>query len=233
MINDSVPWRADLARSSVRLTRRLAQQRWHERTFFLVEKDLMVGFYSIRRLIESSKTSSRLEARRYEVKVRPLRGAEPRAYDRWSPWDHYDFQSDQRSEIDVRSLVNEFIHSFILMIAFDEHRNLSGVVVGSDRTKRTRLLEVPIRSIIDLFNYVANEDIVLAAWHDDEPMVRLSQHDLVEAGAASYTDDVRGLHEVDHKFPARDFATLTGLSARQLQSIQAIWAHGAPPQRRS
>lgn len=227
MINDSVPWRDDLARTSARLERRLTQQRWQERTFFLIEKDLMFGFYAIRRLIESSKTSSRLGARRYEVKVRPLTGAEPRTYDRWWPWEHYDLESGQRSELDVRSLVNEFIHSFVLMLAFDDDRTFAAVLVGSDRTKRTRLLEVPIRSIIELFYFVASEHIVLGSWHDDEPMVRLSQHDLVEAGAAVYTDDTRRWHEIDNAFPPRGFASLDGLSTSQLQSIQTIWAHQA------
>src|SRR5690606_40318042 len=73
-----------------------------------------------RRLVEAEKTSSLLVSRRVAVKVLPLVGGVPHHLDRWSPWEHFDFQSTSRAEIDVVSLYHEFIHSFIFMRS-EEH----------------------------------------------------------------------------------------------------------------
>lgn len=109
--------------------------------------------------------------------------------DRWSPWDFFDFESTRRVEIDVRSLVHEFIHSFVLMLHFDDEGKLSGIFVGSDRTKRKHLYEVCLQQIIALFDYVGRENVVFGTWLGGTTAVRLSQHDLVEIGAARYVND--------------------------------------------
>lgn len=77
------------------------------------------------------------------------------------------------------------------MLAFDENDTFTGVWVASDRTKRHRLYEVPIVPVIELFEHVASEDIVFSAWRDEGPKVRLSQHNMVDAGLATYDDDTR------------------------------------------
>jgi hypothetical protein len=229
VIDDSVPWRTDIARTAERLRERLTQQRWHQRTFYLVEKDLMIGFYAIRRLIDSHKTSSRLSAKRIPVRVCPLLGKEPKVFDRWSPWEYFDFESKQRSDINVGSLQNEFIHSFILMLSFSEESKFLGVFVGSDRTKRKQVFEVPIGEIIDLFDYVAREDVVLGSQNLNESGVRLSQHDLVEVGAARYADASRTWHEVDDAFPADGFDKLSDLSLSQMTLVKGAWDFSKRP----
>lgn len=60
MTGDSVPWRDELLKSAVRLRRWSTQKHWTERTYFLAKRDLMMGAYSIRRLIDSAKSSSLL-----------------------------------------------------------------------------------------------------------------------------------------------------------------------------
>lgn len=97
----------------------------------------MVGFYAIRRLIESDKTSVRVPRRRVPVRVLPNTGTEPHKLDRWSPWEQDDYDARSRGELDAHSLVQEFFHSFILMLSFDESERLTGAYVASDRTKKS------------------------------------------------------------------------------------------------
>lgn len=198
VINDSVPWRNELHRIAKRLTQKKTQKRWVDRSFFLVERDLMIGFFALRRLIEAEKTSSLLPKRRLKVGVLLLTGKEPLHLDRWAPWEFYDFESRQRSELNVGGLLQEVIHSFVLSLSFDEDGVLTGVYVGSDRTKRKRLYLVDMQDIIELFDFVSREDMVWWSWHringSDQASYRLSQHDLVAAGFAMYTDEQRVWH---------------------------------------
>ena len=55
MISDSFPWREELLRVAGRLEKRKAQRRWTERTMFLVERDIMISAYAIRKLKEANK----------------------------------------------------------------------------------------------------------------------------------------------------------------------------------
>jgi hypothetical protein len=67
VISDSVPWRDDLLRIADQLERRAGQRRWTERTSYLVERDLMVGAYAVRRLSESYRLSDELQEHRLGV----------------------------------------------------------------------------------------------------------------------------------------------------------------------
>lgn len=221
MINDSVPWRAELARVAARLERRITQKRWSEKTSFLVERDLMVGMFTVRRLIEAEKTSSLLAQSRVHVRVCPLTGKEPSHWDRWSPWDHYDLDSRQRSELDVGTLLHEFVHSFVLRLDFEEDGRFTGIYVGSERTKKFRIYEVSIRELIDLFERVSREHLVWSAMQHHDGVrhsYRLSQHDLVDEGFAEYEDDQRYWHRrsapltetyLRSTFPAMDIRSLS------------------------
>jgi len=159
----------------------------------------MVGFFSLRRLIEAEKTSSLLPKKRVKVGVLPLTGREPAPFDRWTPYEFYDFDSKQRSELDVGSLLQEVIHSFVFFLAFDETNVMTGVYVGSDRTKRKRLYLVSMQDIIELFDYVSREDVIWMSNHringGGSESYRLSQHDVIEAGFARYLDDEHYWHE--------------------------------------
>lgn len=67
MISDPYPWREELLRVADRIEKRKAQRRWTERTMFLVERDIMVSVYAIRKLNEAKRISDRLRGERVRV----------------------------------------------------------------------------------------------------------------------------------------------------------------------
>lgn len=155
----------------------------------------MTGMFAVRRLIESGKCSSRLPKRRLPVQLCAMTGSEPDLLERWTPWEHYDMENVRPAEIDVWSLAQQFIHSYILMLDFAANDNaLTGIFIGSDFTKRTHLYRVDIHTVVDLFAYVAQEDVVHASQYRLDGTTKrftISQHDLVEAGLAEYHDESR------------------------------------------
>jgi hypothetical protein len=60
VIADSIPWRDELLKVAERLHKRKSQRRWLERTSFLVERDVMVSAYAVRKLNEGRKLSDNL-----------------------------------------------------------------------------------------------------------------------------------------------------------------------------
>jgi hypothetical protein len=55
MIYESHYWKDELQAIAKKLRRRRAQRRWSESSFANLEKEVMVGFYSVRKLYEASK----------------------------------------------------------------------------------------------------------------------------------------------------------------------------------
>ncbi|AZZ51874.1 hypothetical protein [Rathayibacter festucae] len=186
MISDSVPWREHLCRSATALEKRSRSTRWNQRTSFLVERDLINGMFAIRRLMESAKTSSNLPQERVSCGVHPLSGRIPRIYDRWSFWEHYDMTSRQQTQLTVKEFVSLFIHSFILDFHPTSADGPSMIWVVSDRDRHKRLYSVTFERVIALFRRVGNEDLVFYAGPFDGNAVRLSQHDIVDAGFSTY-----------------------------------------------
>lgn len=193
MIGDSVPWREELQKSATRLLRWNTQRRWTHRTYFLAEKDVMMGAYAIRRLIDSGKTSSLLGARRYPVVQYPLVGRVPMVLDRFSPEEFYNLDNPTRSQLDVARLCNQIIHSFVFQIFLTDEGTTS-VMFVSDRDRARRLHSISFEVIAELFSYVAREDLLhreSTLLDGEEKITNVSNHDLVESGRAVYEDDER------------------------------------------
>ncbi|GAB2968249.1 hypothetical protein [Frigoribacterium salinisoli] len=207
MIADSVPWRQQLWASSTYLEKRAASRRWTERTSYLVERDLMNGMFAIRRLMESAKTSSNIPRERVSCGVHGLAGRVPQIYDRWAFWEHYDVESKQQTQLTVRELVSLFIHSFVLDFYPTSDDGPAMIWVVSDRDRHKRLYSMSFEQVVNLFRRIGSEEIVFRAGAFDETAVRLSQHDMVDAGFAKYdpfpaaTNSSASLDALRHAFP--------------------------------
>ena len=215
MISDSVPWREQLWASADALERRAASKRWTERTAYLVERDLLTGMFAVRRLIESAKTSSNLPGERVSCGVHPLTGRAPRLLDRWSFWEHYDTTSKQQTQLTVKTLASIFIHSFVLDFHPESEDGPATVWVVSDHARAKHLYSVSFLRIAELFRRIGSEDVIFMAGPLDETAVRLSQHDMVDAGFATYdpfpyaTDSSASLEKLRNAFPSLNWSRNT------------------------
>jgi len=78
VISDSVPWKVELLKTADSLDRRAHQKRWTERTGFLVECDIMLGAYAIRKLLDTpAKISDETRATSIQIARHPLVGDPP------------------------------------------------------------------------------------------------------------------------------------------------------------
>lgn len=220
MIGDSIPWRDELLKSVVRLRRWSIQKRWTERTYFLAERDIMMGAYSIRRLIDSSKSSSLLPAKRVLTVRYPLVGRKPMLLDRFDPERFYDLQKGTTSELEVGRLCNQIIHSFVFQIYLEEDSTTS-VVFVSDLDRGKHLHGIRFEVLADLFDYVGREDIIDYSGTmtgGEQTIVNTSNHDVVESGRARYVDDRRVITEwIYEEIPPFDEAVLEMVARRVVE----------------
>lgn len=195
MIWDSTIWKEDLFKAAQRLSRRKAQRRWTERSLMLVEKDVFVGFYAVRMLLQAKKLSEGFERIHIAVERIPSVG-KPVTHMNYHRVDElYDFGSDQRERttLSLMELCTKVVHSFVFFPGLDEAMELGGVLLGSDRERNSWVYVIDIAEVIALFEAIASDDIheLVFAWdkrQQDQHVVRAINRGMDEDNSRRSTE---------------------------------------------
>ena len=151
MIYESHYWKSDLLRSASLLRSRVAQKRWHPATFASVEREVMIGFYSLRKLIDASKIDDRTASQRVPVTVYPSTGKRVTRTNWTHWWELYKLEEPTSAELELLLLCHQFVHSYVFSCEFSETREFIGVLVSSDREKNRKLYSVSVPDIARAF----------------------------------------------------------------------------------
>lgn len=102
MIDDSVPWKETLDRMADEVERRASQKRWTNRTGFLMERDVMIASFAMRKLLDTpGKISDEARGELVQVISHRLVGPQPDFWNRYEFWEMFDL--DQWAAPVVRS----------------------------------------------------------------------------------------------------------------------------------
>ncbi|MBN1919588.1 MAG: hypothetical protein JW889_16960 [Verrucomicrobia bacterium] len=158
MIWESSFWKLDMIRRAHGLRRRLQQRRWTESSFARLEQELMLGFYSVRKLVEASKLSDNIVQRSMPLVAYPSTGSVVNIMN-WHHLDrHYDFGCPHCTARDLLFVCNQVIHSYVFAPLFGENTLLSAVLFNSDRTRFDTLFSLEVTLIADLFEEIGAND---------------------------------------------------------------------------
>lgn len=175
MISDSIPWRHELWRIARRLERKTRQRHWTEQSSFRVEKDLMMGGYAIRRLLEARKLSDALVAKQIPITRHQRIGPLPDVYNRHDTDVIYDFQNPVRDQITLAKLCNQIVHTFVLVLSCDEIEEpymgddgvevegeypFNGYFLASENERSKHCYFLEASTFISLCRSIATEDVV-------------------------------------------------------------------------
>ncbi|MBB3891459.1 hypothetical protein GGQ61_002176 [Phenylobacterium haematophilum] len=156
MIFDSVPWKAQLAKDAAEIDASAAKRPSAKRSL-LIERNVFVGAYAIRKLDESFRLSSAFLDEPITVKHYPV------IRSGYSPIRHPDFErffameQPQARSLTRRRLLNVLIHSAVFVEVLGPRGRCQGVLVASDRTVRHGLYEVELPDLTNLMRLVAAE----------------------------------------------------------------------------
>ena len=156
MIWESSYWKEDLGRLADKLKTRKAQKNFPARSLACLEKEIFIGCYIIRKLIDAKKLSDRIVRLKLSVRFYSSIGRKPT----WLTWDRdldrsYDFENAQSESMSISYLCNQLIHSFIFVPHFGSHGTLQGIFFNSDFSKSRKLYYLSISTLGMLFRKVA------------------------------------------------------------------------------
>ncbi|MCX7425244.1 MAG: hypothetical protein NTW96_06415 [Planctomycetia bacterium] len=154
---ESCYWKEELRRIAVSIRRVAKPPRWSERAHCVVERDLMIGFFLLRRLIELNKVSSATRDRRLRVFSYKARGKAVTLLNGHRISELYDMENEVAKTKKPLYVSNQFIHTYTSFVLRDESRNWSDVLLVSDFDRNDCIWRVPISAIESLF-LEASED---------------------------------------------------------------------------
>lgn len=169
MIWESALWKDDLSWRAADVRRRMDQRRWSEASFVRLEQSLMLGFYSIRKLTEAGKLSDSVASQPVSLYCFAALPGKRVTHLNWHRLDDLYGLSDARKVTRRLDFVcNQFIHSFVLVLAQDEAGRFSGVYVASDRQRHKGLFLIGAPQLVGVFESVGRDcpSMVDMQWDD-------------------------------------------------------------------
>ena len=116
----------------------------------------MVGFFYVRKLIESRKLSRDFADRQIRVISYPAKGEHVQMFNRRrDPGELFDLAAPKQTAVKTEVLANQLIHSYIFHLSMQETGQLCGIFVASDRFRNIELFEISAHDVISIFELAA------------------------------------------------------------------------------
>lgn len=157
MIYESKYWKDPLLRSARWMKRARFDDDHAERELVRLERELFVGFYSIRKLLDTFKVSPSTRQMKLVLKWSPSNGQVVDYMNAHRLEKLYKLKQQTGEQRDLLFLCNQFVHSYVFMPVIDEKHSFIGVYVSSDRSRHERIYYVNAQQIIDVFKTVGND----------------------------------------------------------------------------
>ncbi|WP_374428716.1 hypothetical protein [Tabrizicola sp.] len=156
MTIESLYWKEELARIAKTIRPVLKPKRWSERAVCTVERDVMIGFFIVRRLIELHKVSSRIADKKLNVFCAPVTQSITKG--NWHRLEeNYDWNAEKAEKKSVSYLSNQCIHAYLSFVFRGKDRNWSDLVVVSDFDRNKTVWRIPFPEIIELFQEASKD----------------------------------------------------------------------------
>lgn len=161
MLTSAIYWKRELLRSAARLEQKATQKRWTDQSAFIVERDVMVGSFAIRKLLEAPGRISD-ETRKMQVTVLTHALAGEQRVTWWTAlhwWELYDMDSYARRHLSLQQFCNSLIHSFVFAFhPTPDDDGLAGMFVNSEFASKKELLFISTEIFVQVFRTVGNDD---------------------------------------------------------------------------
>jgi len=154
---ESCYWKEELTRIAKAIRPAKRPPRWSERAHCIVERNVMIGFFIVRRLIELHKVSSATRDFTMRVFSCPARGKRVHWSNEHDIYELYDLERERCETKKPLYLSNQFIHAYTSFVARDESRNWSDVYAVSDFDRNDCIWRIPISEIRRLFKVTAQD----------------------------------------------------------------------------
>lgn len=156
MIWESSYWKDPLLESAKRLKAFVSQPHFNETELVQIEKDIFIGFYSVRKLMDTEKIKDSTRDGKYQLEWYPNKEqvnlCNGHRMDKL-----YNFAQVFQETRSLKFICDQFVHSFIFTIEHNAEGGLSGFYFCSDKEKNKRIYYLPLETVIEIYELVGND----------------------------------------------------------------------------
>ena len=168
MITESYYWKKPLLAGAKIIRKHVDAEAISEAQFARIEREIFIGFYAIRKLLEATgKVSAETRDMKVVLKRYEKRADQPIVdwYNRNEFWELYDLDNAALEPRDLLYVAHRMVHSFIFILSGDDDGH--GAFFTSDRDKERRLNFVSTDEIVRVFETVGKDyPSSFHAWRD-------------------------------------------------------------------
>ncbi|HMG16164.1 MAG TPA: hypothetical protein VK590_11990 [Saprospiraceae bacterium] len=155
---ESYYWKEDLIAHAKKLKPVKNPPRFSERLVVNFEKELIISFFLIRKLIETHKVSQKSIQYRAEIFCYKPTGKKITRLNFTAFDEIYDLKNEQKVQKSIIFITNQFIHSCTIFAFRNlKNRNWDGVYACSDYERDKTIYHIPINEIIKIFQLVGKD----------------------------------------------------------------------------
>jgi hypothetical protein len=156
VINKSHYWKAPLLRSADWLEKLRVREDIVDKTLARVERELLIGFYAIRKLLDTFKISETTRKMMFELKWSPnLKQTDYLNAHRIDELFQLEWSLSETRDLEF--VCHQFVHSFIFVPVQREQGELSGFYLSSDRSRHERLYFISLSQVLSAFRTVGRD----------------------------------------------------------------------------
>ena len=156
MAIESLYWKEELARIVKTIHPVAKPKRLSERAVCTVERDVMIGFFVLRRMIELHLVSSGIADMKLDVFGAPATKNITKL-NRSSLDKNYDWNAEKAVRKSVIYIYNQCIHAYLSHVERGQDRNWSDFFVVSDFDRNATIWRIKFATIISLFEAASTD----------------------------------------------------------------------------
>lgn len=165
MIHESYYWKQPLLESALKFKEYQCLSDVDEETYVKIEKHIFMGFYSIRKLLDTeTKVTDSLKSEKHKVSWFKHNGDNVTWRNNHKLEKLYDLDKSHTEERDLWFIASRIVHSFIFNLCINEGGGFEGILFTSDTDKNKKLYELSVTQIIMLFELVGNNYVTEVKW---------------------------------------------------------------------
>lgn len=153
MISYDRCWKRELLRSADRIEKRFHQKRWTASSCASLEREVLIGAFSVRKLIESKKCPPAILNRKSDLTLYPI--SKTVILNANSHFTHqFQLYGGVKESLDVVKMMNQFIHSYHLSAFVPLGGSMFGIFFASDIGKKKGLYYITVAELAGTFRAV-------------------------------------------------------------------------------
>lgn len=170
MITESYYWKKPLLTGAKFIQRYMDAEKISDAQFARIEREIFIGFYSIRKILEATgKVSAQTRDMKVALRWFLKKADQPIVdwYNRNEFWELYDLERPLQEFRDLLYVSHRMVHSFIFSLSGDDEGH--GAFFTSDRDKESRLNFLSTNEIVRIFEVIGNDyPSDFRAWRDPD-----------------------------------------------------------------